>query len=760
MAPLRKLTKILRPAREDKKQADKKGDSDTDTGDTAITADTKKGIKEEVMKLKVFICGCGGEIKIPKDLDFGDDVEVRVMDDIFSDKAREEIESSIRRNKVVIAGPSPRVMEKFFNDPNVELVNIREQVAWVGHPPKKIKELIQGAVEKLRNSKKVERRSFMIKNKSALVVGGGIAGLETARQIANAGFKVYLVEKEPFLGGVVAKLDRLYPGGTPNSHTISPLINEVVGNKNIEILTNSEITKVGGDIGDYRVKVKVKGNVVEGKLPKRCEDVCPVTVNDDGIERKAIYYMPTYPDSYGIDFNSCTRCGECVKVCGDISLEESEKNIGVGAIVVATGLKDYDATLIKEYGYGRYPNVLTKLEFERKFANGLIKPKSVVIVNCAGSRDKNYLPYCSRVCCLIGLKEAKLIKDVSPETEVYVNYIDMRSYGPFEEFYNTVRENYGVRFIQGRPSEILQDDGTLVVRSEDILLGKNIDTRVEYVVLMTGFVPDNELFQMLGISNENDFPVEYVNSSRSVDSNPRGIFITGAAAFPKGVDETITDARETSNGVIGILSRDSIENKTPNAIINSDICGEIDCRICVTACPYGAVYLKEEEVTVNPSLCMGCGICTATCAAGANQLEGCDDREMLAQISGTLNEGDILALLCKWSSYQAADKAGYERLRYPENVKIIRIPCTGRVDAQMILKAFSSGAKGVLIAGCPPDACHYFTGNFKARKRVIALKELISQFGINPEALRIEWIGKDESKRFVDIVNKLNTVRG
>jgi heterodisulfide reductase subunit A-like polyferredoxin/coenzyme F420-reducing hydrogenase delta subunit len=414
--------------------------------------------------------------------------------------------------------------------------------------------------------------------------------------------------------------------------------------------------------------------------------------------------------------------------------------------------------MITEYGYGKYPNVLTKLEFERKFANGLIKPKSVVIVNCAGSRDNNYLPYCSGVCCLLGLKEAKLIKDVSPETDVYVNYIDMRSYGPFEEFYNTVRENYGVKFIQGRPSEILQDDGTLVVRSEDILLGKNIETRTDCVVLMTGFVPDKESFQKLGIQSDEKFPVEYVNSSRSIDSNPRGIFIAGSAAFPKGVADTITDARESANGVIDILERDSLDNKTPVAVINSDICGEIDCRICTSACPYGAVYLKDEEVTVNPSLCMGCGICTATCAAGANQLEGCDDRGILAQISGTLKEGDVLALLCKWSSYNAADKAGYERLKYPENAKIIRIPCTGRVDAQMILKAFSSGARGVLIAGCPPDACHYFTGNFKARKRVIALKELISQFGINPEALRIEWIGKDESKRFVDIVNELNSV--
>jgi len=740
MPPLKRLMSLLGPG--GKSEA---GPAGPDT--------VKSSKNNEVINLKVFVCTCNGEIKLPEDMNFGDGVEVKVIDDI------KEI-GSVGNDKVVIAGPTPRVLEKFFDSPNVEFVNIREQVAWVGHSPAKIKDLIQGAVDKLKNSEPVEKKTFDIKNKSALVIGGGVAGLETARQIADSGIKVHLVEKTPFLGGTVAKLDRLYPGGTPNSHTLYPLINEVVRNDNIEIFTNSDVESVEGGLGNYKVKVKTRGNVVEGKLDKKCEEVCPVTVNDDGIDRKAIYYMPTHPDSYGIDFDSCNKCGECVKVCGEISLDEAEKSLDVGAIVIATGLKDYDASQITEYGYGKYPNVLTKLEFERKFSNGEIKPKSVVIVNCAGSRDKNHLPYCSRVCCLLGLKEAKLIKDNSPETDVYINYIDMRSYGPFEDFYNTVRENYGVKFIQGRPSEILQDNESLVVRSEDILLGKNVETRAEYVVLMTGFVPDNEMFQKLGIPANGEFPVEYVNSCRSVDANPRGIVIAGAAAFPKGVAETVTDARESAVEVINVLNKDFIPKKTPTATINSDICSEADCRICTSACPYGAVALQGEEVTVNDELCMGCGICTATCAAGANQLDGHSDKGTLAQISGTVKEGDVMAFLCKWSSYNAADKAGYEKLSYPENVKIIRVPCTGRVDAQMILKAFSSGAKGVMIAGCPPDACHYFTGNFKARKRVTALKQLIEQFGINPEALRIEWIGKDESKRFVDIVNDLNSGEG
>lgn len=710
--------------------------------------------------LKVFICDCKGGIKIPKDLDFGKDVSVKKVSDLCSKNGKKEIKNSLKSDeRIIIAGCTPRIAEKYFSEFNPEYVNIREQVSFVGHNPEKIKDLIRGAVEKVRNSVEIPKKKFKIKNKSVLVIGSGVAGLEAARQIANAGFKVYLVEKKPFLGGTVAMLDHLYPKGTPNSHTLYPLINEVAINENTEILTNSELEEIDGELGDYKARIKIRGNLIEGcNLCRKCEDVCPVKVDDEGVERKAIFYIPTYPDNYAIDFETCTKCGKCVKVCDKIKLDEREISLDVAAIIVATGLKKFDASKIKGYGYGKYPNVLTHLEFERKFSRGLINPKKVVIVHCAGSRDENYLPYCSRVCCLLGLKEAKLIKDNNPEIDVYVNYIDMRSYGNSEYFYNKVREDHGVNFIQGRPSEIVEKNGKLIVRSEDILLGKNIETEADCVILSTGFIPDSELLQKLGIKSNGDFPVEYVNSSHSIDSNPRGIFITGAAAFPKGVDETITDARESANGVIDILSKDLVENKTPTVVINSDICSEIDCRICITACPYDAVYMKDEEVTVSQELCMGCGICTATCAAGANQLYGCNDKEILAQISGTINEGDVLALLCKWSSYNAADKAGYDSLKYPGSVKIIRIPCTGRVDAQMILKAFSSRAKGVLIAGCPPDACHYFTGNFKARKRVIALKELIGQFGIDPESLRIEWIGNDESKKLVKILNEMNEI--
>ncbi|RLI95404.1 MAG: hypothetical protein DRO94_00540 [Candidatus Altiarchaeales archaeon] len=713
----------------------------------------------KVIILKVFVCTCRDTINLPKDLNFGDGIDVEKFSNLCSDDGIKRVAEVVEKGeKVVIAGCSPRIADRYFGEFNPEYVNIREQVAHIGHSPEKINSLINGAIQKLRNSEDIEEMKFEIKERSVLVIGGGVAGLEAARQIANSGIKVYLIEKKPFLGGVVGTLDRLYPKGTPNSHNLYSLINDIAKNENIEVITNSELEKVGGEFGNYNVLIRVRGNVIEDcDLCGRCEEVCPVEVEDHGLMRKAIYYMPTYPDNYGIDFDSCTKCGKCLDVCNKLSLGEKERILNVGAIVVATGLKQYDVEKVKGYGYKKLRNVFTHWDFERKFASGEINPGKVVIIHCAGSRDDNHLAYCSRICCFLGLKEAKLIKDVSPETDVTVCYIDMRSYGVFDELYETLRRNHGVKFINGRPAEILENGNKLKVRTEDILLGKPIELDADCVILSTGFVPDAETFEKLNIKCNGEFPTAYVNSILSDDSNPHGVYICGSAAFPKGVSETISEARDIAMSIVNLLNNDSIKLKTPIARINGKICGAIDCRICVDTCPYGAVYLNEDgEVGVNESICMGCGICTATCASGANQLYGFDDRGILAQVEATINEGDIAAFLCKWSSYNAADNIAYKGLNYPENVKIMRIPCTGRIDAQTILKAFSSGAKSVLIAGCPPDACHYNTGNFKARKRVIALREMLGQFNIDPERLRIEWIGNQEAERLVRILNEMN----
>jgi heterodisulfide reductase subunit A len=527
-----------------------------------------------------------------------------------------------------------------------------------------------------------------------LVVGGGVAGLEVARNLGRAGFGVNLIEKEEELGGVVGKLNQLYPEGMPNAHTLQPLIDEVKELKNVQVFTKTEMAKVDGDAGNYEVELDQNGK---------------------------------------------------------------KKKIKAGVIIVATGLKDYDIERVTAYGYGRYKNVVKPLEFEEKVAAGEIDPKdlkSVVIVNCAGSRDKKYLPYCSRVCCFIGLKEAKLIKDKSPATEVYVTYIDMRSYGSLESLYNTLRDDYHVNFIEGRPSTIEEVDGELFVKTDDKVLGDTLKIRADYVILSHGYVGDEKNLSMLNIPLDTEdkgmFPTTYVNSSLSVDSNPKGAFVCGCAAYPKNVAESLIGARSAALSAINSL-RD-ISQKRPSAEIDADICAKNNCKLCLYTCPYGAIVEEDEGLKVIADHCMGCGVCTATCPAGASTLQDFTDSDLLKQVDEMVKKGDTVAFMCKWSAHPAYESMGHNGFK---QVKVIEVPCTGRVNAGLILKVFQKDAKNVLISGCYPDACHYNKGNFIMRRRLSLTKNVLEQLGIPKDDVRIEWIGKREQQRIRTILKEM-----
>jgi len=527
-----------------------------------------------------------------------------------------------------------------------------------------------------------------------LVIGSGVAGLEVARSLAYADYEVCLIEKEPFLGGMVRRLNQLYPEGMPNSHTLDPLVEEVTRLGRVEIMTDTELVSVNGDLGNYQVKLK------QG--------------------RKA-------------------------------------KELAVGALIVATGLKEWDVGSITPYGYGRYERVLTPIEFEEKISNEEIKPedlKSVVIINCAGSRDKNYLPYCSRVCCFIGLKEAKLIKDKNPDMEVYVCYIDMRSYGSLDSLYNTLKDVYKVNFIQGRPSKVKEKNGNLHVIVEDVVLGETLDIQSDYVVLNHGYVGDEDTLSKLRIpldsGDKGRFPTTYCNAALSVDSNPRGIFICGCAAYPKNVAETLVEARSAVHSAINALRDISLKTAVPT--INSDICAQAKCKLCLSICPYDAIVEEEDKIKIISSMCMGCGICTATCASGANQLEGFSDTELYKEIEEIVEEDDTVAFLCQWSAYPLCEERERGDLK---KVKFIKLPCSGRVSAGLIAKVFSYQARNILVAGCYPDACHYNRGNFVARRRIFAMKSLLEQFGISSDRLRIEWIGKQEARKLQKVLKDM-----
>jgi heterodisulfide reductase subunit A len=708
------------------------------------------------------ICTCNGLIDVPASANFGSDVTVHRSECLCSRQGRAAVDAALAEGKrVVIAGCSPRLLERFFGDIDAEMVNIREQGAFLGRSWDEMKTMVTAGIERARAADPVEKRERPIGTKDVLVVGSGVAGLEASRWLAELGHSVTLVEKDPFVGGTVSMLDRLYPEGTPNSHTLYPLVNAVVGHDRVRVLTNTQVEDVGGSIGNYRVKLASEPRgVIECIQCGKCADVCPAETVDHGVPRKAIYATPTYPDEYAIDFETCTKCGKCVEICPakiDIEEKRTESEIAVGAVVVATGLKSFDVSKIAAYGGGKIKNVVRAIEYERMVAAGLIEPSKVLVVHCAGSRDDSYLPWCSRVCCLIGMKEAKLTKDRFPNAEVYLSYIDMRCYGQFEYLYRTLREQSGVVFLEGRPSEIFERGDQVVVRTEDIQSGEYLELEVDYVVLAHGFEPDRELLAKLGLPSDFDFPVQYTESTLAPDANPQGVFLAGAAAFPRGALESVESAREAAASAHEVLSRDSITLRTPIPKIETEVCASLHCRLCVPTCPYGALYVggEDDELLVNEGLCMGCGICSVTCPSGANTLETWETPALLAEVRALTEEGSIIAFLCKWSAYPAADQAGYDRLRMPSEVRIVRVPCTGRVDNQMVAEAFAGGAKGVLIGGCYPDSCHYVKGNTTAKSRVALLKVFLGELGVDDPRLRLEWFGTNESKKLVSVLKEM-----
>jgi coenzyme F420-reducing hydrogenase delta subunit/Pyruvate/2-oxoacid:ferredoxin oxidoreductase delta subunit len=307
--------------------------------------------------------------------------------------------------------------------------------------------------------------------------------------------------------------------------------------------------------------------------------------------------------------------------------------------------------------------------------------------------------------------------------------------------------------VKGKPSEVFKRDGRLVVRTEDLYSNELLEIEADAVVLSTGFIPDTATFDTLHIKLNGDFPILWENAGLGNVELPRGIFTAGSATFPAGVRETLIDARKASFSVLSLFKQNTITTKQPNALINEDLCSV--CRMCIGTCPYNAISIVDDKIKVNEELCMGCGICSITCPAYASQLEGFNAKGLSNQIRTLVKKGDVLALLCRWSAYNATDKAAYDKVLYPKNVKIIRVPCSGAVDPSHVMDALVSGAKGVLIGGCYPNACHYARGNFRAKAREQILKKNLELLGYNDHSVRLEWIGKDEAHKFVEIVKEM-----
>ena len=653
-------------------------------------------------KIGVYVCHCGTNIAGVVDVEhvakwaaekLGRQGVIVARDYKFmcSSLGQELIEKDIKElglTRVVVAACSPHLHEKTFrtaaknaglNPYLVELASIREQVSWV-HTDKavateKSKAVIAGAVSRVIENRALEEIKVPI-NPNTLVVGGGIAGIQAALEIANAGFHVYLVEREPSIGGHMAQFDKTFPTLDCSACILTPRMVEAGTHPNITLMTWSEVTNVAGYVGNFHVTVKKKARFINEELCTGCgicEEKCPKKVIDDVFEaglgyRKAVYtpFAQAVPKFPVMDKENCTyflkgTCKACEKFCptGAIDFKQEDQLIhfDVGNIILATGYDLFDARRVSNYGYGRLPNVFTSLEFERLsnaagptngnivLRDGKSTPKSVGIIHCVGSRDKNFNNYCSVICCMQGLKFAHLVHERTGAT-VYNFYIDMRTaYKAYDEFYQRVLEE-GTLFVRGKVAEVTnaarneREKGKLIIQVEDTLAGKQRRIPVDMVILSSGLQPrrdSKEVGKLFGISCSTDgWFTEKHPKLDPVATMTEGIYIAGCAQGPKDIPSSVAQGAAASARVLDKILQKEVALEPIKASINAEKCS--GCRICNGLCPFNAIaYIEDDKVSdINPALCQGCGTCVAACPAGAISGTGFSDEQIMAQIDGLL----------------------------------------------------------------------------------------------------------------------------
>ena len=608
-----------------------------------------------------------------------------------SDPGQEMIKQDIRDydlNRVVVASCSPLMHEPTFrttlheagiNPYYFEMANIREQCSWVhldrAVGTQKAKELVAGAVAKAALLEPLEERQVAV-TPTALVIGGGIAGLEAALNIANAGYRVYLLEKKPNLGGRMAQLNKTFPRLEDAGGLVVSEMERALAHPNVEVLAYSEVVDIEGYIGNFEVTVRRKPRFVDsdkctscGKCAKAC--VLAGQIADEfqmGLGQRAAIYLPfprALPATYTVDPDHCLllKDGECqdgppcALACPegavDFGQEEEEVTLEVGTIIIATGYDPFDAHRKPEFGYGRYPGVITSLEFERLAAadgptGGRIvvpgtdrQPERVAFIHCVGSRDKQVgNPYCSRVCCMYTAKQATVLKEQLPDARVTVFYMDVRTFTKGgEEFYDRARAR-GVRYRRANPSEIYRRGDGLVIRAEDTLLRRTVEVEADLVVLAVGLEPGaagDNVAHLLKLSRSADgFLAEAHPKLHPVDTTSDGIFLAGTCQGPKDIPDTVAQAGAAASSALIPLSLGKAKVEAIVSSVDRELC--VGCGLCEAACVYGALSLHpwRRVMTVNKVLCKGCGACSVACPSKAITLGHFTQKQTLAMLDAML----------------------------------------------------------------------------------------------------------------------------
>jgi len=783
-------------------------------------------------KIGVYVCHCGLNIAgtldceaLAKYASTLPDVQVaRDYRYMCADPGQVQIKKDIKElglNRVIVAACSPRMHEPTFrkcvseaglNPYLFEMANIREHCSWC-HPhagdlaSEKAKDLIASAVAKARLLAPLQEIEVGVE-RSALVIGGGVSGIQAALDLSDMGFQVYLVEREPSIGGRMAQLDKTFPTLDCSICILGPLMVDVSRRNNVKLLAYSEVDRVDGYVGNFRVRVIRKPQYVDPTKCNACGEcskVCPVEVPNEfeaGLGwRKAIYtpFPQAVPPAYVLDDKNCLglvplACSKCREACDKSGAQainyDARPDIiefRVGTIIVATGYDLLDASEVREYGYGVYPNVMTCLELERMInaagpTGGKVirpsdgkTPKRVAFIQCVGSRDERWRAYCSGFCCMYTIKNAVLLKDHYPDLDIHIFYIDMRTnFKGYEEFYRRARE-LGITFIRGKPAEVSEDPttGNLVVFSENQMTGRTMSLEADLVVLSQSAVPRvgmDKLARTLNITTDGSgFLLEAHPKLKPIDTSTSGIFISGSAQGPKDIPFSVAQGSAAASRAARILSKDKWRIEPIVSSISRDLCihgrdPKAACQICVSRCPFQAISAEPgQPAIVNPAKCQGCGTCVAECPHNAITQMHFTDEQIMSQIRELLRsepEKKILAFLCNWCSYAGADLAGTSRFEYPASVRTVRTMCSGRVDKDFVMAGFMMGAGMVLVSGCRltdmGSDCHYISGNTWAKKRVETLRRVLEGMGISGERLRLEWISAAEGQKFAELIRDMD----
>ena len=659
-----------------------------------------------MQRIGVFVCHCGTNIAGTVDVATVADTLKNEQGVVFashypymcSQAGQDLIKNAIAEHGltgIVVCSCSPRMHEQTFrktaqnagiNPYMVEIANIREQCSWVHKDTETATEkaiiLGRAAIAKVNlNAPLIPGETPVVKR--ALVIGGGIAGIQTALDIAEAGFPVDIVEKKPTIGGKMAQLDKTFPTLDCAACILTPKMVDAAQHENIRILSYSEVEAVKGFVGNFEVTIRKKARYVKEDLCTGCglcTEKCPQKKVPNefnlGMDTRRAIYIPfaqAVPKVATIDADYCNmlkngKCGVCSKVCTAGAIDYTQKDELLtekyGAIVAATGYNPIPMDKFDEFAYAQSKDVITSLEFERltnaagPTGGKLLRPsdgehpKTIVFVQCVGSRcEANAAKgkeYCSKICCMYTAKHAMLTREKYPDTEVYVFYIDVRTPGKnFDEFYRRAVEEYDVHYIKGMVGKVSPEGKKLLVQASDLILDRQLHIEADLVVLAAAIEPDKSarpLATMLTASMDtNDFFTEAHPKLRPVESPTAGVFLSGTCQGPKDIPETVAQAGAAAAKVIGLLAKDKLTGNPCVAEVNETMC--IGCSTCERVCPYGAITYEDKEfrmpdrttrvrrvAVVNPAVCQGCGGCTVACPSGALDLKGFKNTQIMAEV--------------------------------------------------------------------------------------------------------------------------------